>query len=88
MAAGLAVAAPEVGDVKAMLAPANAALIGPAGDEAALAGALARLGGDAALRAELGEANRRGALAEFDEQGMIDAYRQTYAAALGRHGFP
>lgn len=88
MAAGLAIAAPEVGDVKAMLAPANAALIGPAGDEAALAGALARLGGHAALRAELGEANRRRALAEFDEQGMIDAYRQTYAAALGRCGFP
>lgn len=88
MAAGLAVAAPEVGDVKGMLGPANAALIGPAGDEAALAGVLARLAGDAALRAELGEANRRRALAEFDEQGMIDAYRQTYAAALGRRGFP
>jgi glycosyltransferase involved in cell wall biosynthesis len=88
MAAGLAVAAPDVGDVRAMLAPANAALIGPAGDEAALARALARLAGDAALRARLGGANRERALAEFDERGMIAAYRSTYAAALGRSGFP
>lgn len=88
MAAGLAVAAPDVGDVNAMLDPANAALIGPAGDEAALARALARLAGDAALRAELGAANRRRALAEFDEERMIEAYRRTYAAALGRTSFP
>lgn len=88
MAAGLAVAAPAVGDVKAMLAPANAALIGPAGDERALGQALVRLAGDAALRADLGDANRRRALAEFDEQDMIADYRQTYAAAMGHGTFP
>jgi glycosyltransferase involved in cell wall biosynthesis len=87
MAAGLAVAAPEVGDVRAMLSHANAALIGPAGDEAALTLALGRLSGDAALRAELGQANRARALAEFDEVAMIEAYRATYGAALGR-SFP
>lgn len=88
MAAGLAVAAPAVGDVKAMLAPANAAVIGPAGDETALGQALVRLAGDAALRGELGQANRARAVAEFDEAVMIEAYCQTYAAALGRSGFP
>ena len=88
MAAGLAVAAPDVGDVQAMLVPANAALIGPAGDESALAQALARLAGDAALHTELGQANRARALAEFDERRMIETYRSTYAAALGRPSFP
>lgn len=88
MAAGLAVAAPDVGDVRTMLAPTNAALIGPPGDEAALAQALGRLAGDAELRGRLGWANRERALAEFDERGMIEAYRATYAAALGRRSFP
>ena len=88
MAAGLAVAAPDVGDVRAMLDPANAALIGPAGDEAALARALRQLADDPGLRAQLGTANRQRARAEFDENSMIEAYRQTYAAALGRSSFP
>jgi DNA-binding NtrC family response regulator len=36
---------------------------------------------------ELGQANRARALAEFDELAMIEAYRATYGAALGR-SFP
>ncbi|HUQ14030.1 MAG TPA: glycosyltransferase, partial [Novosphingobium sp.] len=50
MAAGLAVASPAVGDIAAMLAPANAPFVTPPGDEAALAGALDRLAADAPLR--------------------------------------
>lgn len=88
MAAGLAVAAPDVGDVRAMVSEPNLPLISPAGDEAALAAALLRLGGDAALRRALGQANRDKARAEFDERGMIAAYRAVYAAALGRPDFP
>lgn len=88
MAAGLAVAAPDVGDVRTMVAEANLPLISPAGDEAALAAALLRLGGDAALRRSLGRANRDKARAEFDEGGMIAAYRAVYAAAMGRSDFP
>lgn len=88
MAAGLAVAAPDVGDVQSMLGPANAELIGPAGDEPALAGALRRLADDPGLRARLGAANGDRARAEFDENGMIEAYRRTYAEALGRSSFP
>jgi len=88
MAAGLAVAAPDVGDVRAMVAEANLPLISPASDEAALAAALLRLGGDAALRRSLGRANRDKARAEFDEGGMIAAYRAVYAAAMGRSDFP
>jgi glycosyltransferase involved in cell wall biosynthesis len=88
MAAGLAVAAPDVGDVRAMLAPENAALVTPPGDEAALSAALADLAGDPAKRKRLGLANRDKARREFDESAMIEAYRRTYAAALGRESFP
>jgi hypothetical protein len=49
--------------------------------------ALGRLAGEVALRAKLGQANRARALAEFDELAMIEAYRATYGAALGR-SFP
>ncbi len=87
MAAGLAVVAPMVGDVAAMVAPDNRAFITPAGDEAALGAALARLAGDAALRRSLGEANRIRARAEFDERTMVAAYAGVYGAALGR-GLP
>jgi glycosyltransferase involved in cell wall biosynthesis len=88
MAAGLAVASPDVGDVRTMLASENAALVTPAGDEAALSALLAELAGDTAKRKRLGLANRDKARREFDERAMIEAYRRTYAAALGRESFP
>lgn len=88
MAAGLPVAAPAVGDVAQMVAEPNAPLIAPAGDEEALARSLARLAGDAALRAELGAANREKARAQFDEKPMIAAYRRLYSSAIGGDGLP
>lgn len=88
MAAGLAIAAPAVGDVRAMVAPENAALITPPGDEAALGEALLRLAEGAGLRRAIGTANQQRARAEFDEAAMIGAYRQVYAEALGRPEFP
>lgn len=88
MAAGLAVAAPRVGDVAAMVAAENAPLLTEPGDEAALAAALARLAGDAALRASLGRANRARAEAEYDEATMIAAYARLYAGVMGRPAFP
>jgi L-malate glycosyltransferase len=88
MAAGLAVAAPDVGDVKTMVSPENAGLVTPAGDEAALAASLVALSGDPALRKRLGRANREKARREFDEAAMIEAYRKVYAAALGHKSFP
>lgn len=88
MAAGLAVAAPAVGDVAAMVAQGNAPFIAPVGDEAGLGAAIGQLAADAELRARLGEANRERACAEFDEAGMVEAYRAAYAAAMGRASFP
>lgn len=88
MAAGLAVAAPRVGDIAAMVAGENRALLAEPGDEGGLAAALARLAGDDDLRASIGAANRARAEAEYDEARMISAYRRVYAGALGRVSFP
>jgi glycosyltransferase involved in cell wall biosynthesis len=73
MAAGLPVAATDVGDVRAMLAEANAPWVGPR-DDAALAASLAALLEDAGIRARVGAANRARALATFDQERMFRAY--------------
>jgi glycosyltransferase involved in cell wall biosynthesis len=88
MATGLAVASPAVGDVAEMVAPENAALITPVGDDAALAATLVRLAGDADLRARIGAANRARAAAEFDEGVMAARYAALYGEAMGRPAFP
>ncbi len=86
MAAGLAVASPDVGDVAAMVAPENRPFIcQPASDEA-LATVLGRLGGDVKLRQSIGAANRRRAFAEYDEKTMISTYWPVYSAAMQRAG--
>lgn len=88
MAGGLAVAAPAVGDIAAMVAEANRGFISPPGDEAALAAHLQTLAADPALRTRIGQANRVRAQAEYDERAMVTAYRKAYAAAMRRADFP
>ena len=82
MAAGLAVAAPAVGDVAAMAAADNVPFLSTPGDEAGLAAAIAALARDADLRKAVGAANRARATAEYDEQTMVDRYRALYSAAV------
>lgn len=84
MAAGLPVVSPDVGDVAAMVAEENRPFI--AADEGAFRAALARLAGDAALRASVGAANRGAAAERFDESTMVDAYENLYARALDGYG--
>ena len=81
MAAGRAVAATDVGDVRDMVAEENKAFVTKLGDEASYAAAIARLIEDAPLRASLGEANRRRANAVYPMPGMFAAYRALYAEA-------
>jgi len=88
MAAGLAVASTDVGDVAAMLTEPNRTYVTAVGDETALAASLAALAADEALRRGVGEANRVRARAEYDEKAMVAAYRTVYARALGRASFP
>lgn len=83
MAAGLPVAATDVGDIRAILAPENAALLAPPGDVRALQDALATLAADPALRARLGKANAARARENFDFAVMQAAYENAYARALG-----
>ena len=87
MAAGLAIAAPAVGDVAAMVAEENRPWIVPPRDEAALARALAALAADGPRRTAIGKANQARARAEYDEAGMIATTRAIYARAMGREHF-
>lgn len=83
MAAGLPVTATDVGDIRAILARENAALLAPPGDVRALQDALATLAADPALRARLGKANAARARENFDFTVMQAAYENAYARALG-----
>ena len=77
MAAGLPIAAVEVGDVKHMVAPANRAFIVPRGDTT-LATALATLIADAGRRHALGRINRAHVTAVFPFARMIEAYARLF----------
>jgi glycosyltransferase involved in cell wall biosynthesis len=77
MAAELAVAATDVGDVGEMLAPANAPFV-VARDAAALADAMARLLGDAPVRNAIGAANRSRAEQAFDQAAMVRGWGEVF----------
>ncbi len=84
MAAGLPVAAPDVGDIALMVSEPNKPFIASQGDERALYKALARLAADKQLRKEVGEANRLRARAEYDRERMVATYRRLYSSAMKR----
>lgn len=88
MAAGLAIASPDVGDVANMVAVENAPFIVAPGSDDALAQALATLAGDTGLRRRIGQANRARAETQYDERAMLAAYARVYAQATGRSRFP
>jgi len=83
MAAGLPIAATDVGDVRAMVSAVNQRFIVPVEDETALAQALATLAQDEGLRAKLGAQNRQRAAETGQESAMFSAYEGVYGAALG-----
>ncbi len=86
MAAGLPIVATDAGDTADMLASGNRAFVVKAGDDAALAAALARLATEGPLRAQLGAANQRRARQCFDESVMFELYGRLYGGAVGREG--
>jgi glycosyltransferase involved in cell wall biosynthesis len=84
MAAGLPVAAPDVGDIRAMVAAENRPYIAVPNDAAALGQMLADLAADEDLRGRIGAANRVRACAEYSAPAMIAHYRALYWGAAGR----
>lgn len=77
MAAGLAVAGTDVGDIRSMVATGNAPFI-VAKDEQGLAGAMLSLLRDPALREQVGNANRAKAILEFNQETMFATYFSLY----------
>lgn len=84
MAAGLPVAAPDVGDVKAIVAADNRRFIAVDNSPEALGAMLTELAANPQLRNELGKANQEKARSQFDEAQMIEAYRALYFGAIER----
>lgn len=84
MAAGLCVAAPDVGDIRTMVAEENCGFIAAPGDRAGLGRVLAGLASKEALRKTIGSANQARARAEFGAEQMIARYRELYWQAAGR----
>jgi glycosyltransferase involved in cell wall biosynthesis len=85
MAAGLPVVAPRVGDIGSMVSSDNGPALVDAGDEKALAKALARLADDPVTRKRMGQANRQKAREEFDERRMIDRCRALYWGLMQKY---
>lgn len=84
MAAGLPVAAPDVGDVRSIVSEPNREFIAAPGSAEALSEKLRELTRSADLRIRLGAANREKARAHYDEAAMIETYRSLYWEAMGR----
>lgn len=84
MAAGLPIAAPDVGDIAAIVAEKNRRFITPRQDIGALAAALAALAADQSARTAIGTANQARARAEFDLAAMLARYEAAYGQAMGR----
>ena len=87
MAAGLPIAAPQVGDILQMVSEENRPFIVIKAHEVALRDSLQALAGcKPAQRAFVGAQNRAKAVAEYDESVMIDQYVTLYEMAMGRPG--
>ncbi len=87
MAAGLPVAATDVGDIKSMVSQANQGFIKQLDDEARFAESLTTLIQHKQLREDLGMQNRLKAQAEYNERKMLGRYGLLYGHALGRADF-
>jgi glycosyltransferase involved in cell wall biosynthesis len=79
MAAGLALSATDVGDIKRMLCAANAPFVVPANDEDAFAASVLRLLRERPLASRIGRANRDRAQTEFGIDRMVTRYDELYS---------
>lgn len=82
MAAGLPVAAPDVGDIKSIVSEPNRQFIAVPDNPEALGILLNDLAKDEDLRGSIGTSNQEKAVAQFDKARMIDIYRDLYWGAV------
>lgn len=82
MAAGVAIAATDVGDVRRMLATENAEFVVHASDEKALSNALERLLRDPSVAKQIAEANRARVRAEYSLEAMVSGYDALYSSVV------
>jgi len=82
MAAGRAVAAFDVGDIKEMVAAGNRSFLVARGDRRALQQALTRLLEDRELRLEIGAANARKVAEVYPQSAMLAAHESLYETLL------
>jgi glycosyltransferase involved in cell wall biosynthesis len=85
MAAGLPVAATDVGDVRRIVSAQNAPFVVPKTNDGDLAQSLLRLIEGPNLRGTLGKANQERVRTVYDHHRMFRAYTDLYAAALASH---
>ncbi len=86
MLAGKPCIASDVGGIPEVISSPELGLLVPAGDPGALAGAIARLYDEPALRERLGRAAREHALGRYTLPVMTDAYERLYRAARASRG--
>ena len=83
-AAGVPIVTSRAGGLPEAVQDGVTGILCPPGDVAALAAAIDRLAGDAALRARFGAAGRARILAEFSIDAMVDGNLAIYRQVLGR----
>jgi L-malate glycosyltransferase len=83
MAAGLPVVGTRVGGLPEVVEEGRTGLLASAGDHAGLARAVCQLGGEPALRHEMGRLGRERAEALFSERQMHSQYGRLYREMLG-----
>jgi glycosyltransferase involved in cell wall biosynthesis len=87
-AMGLPVVATNIRGCREVVVPGVNGFLTPLGDVVALADALGRLVADPDERRAMGRASRKKAVAEFDQQRVIDITLETYTSLLARRSEP
>src|SRR5205823_6535906 len=83
-AMGLPIIATDIRGCRQVVDAGSSGLLVPVGDHAALAAAIGRLVDDERARASMGAAGAAKAIAEFDQQDVIDTTLRVYDDALAR----
>lgn len=88
MASSLPVAATRVGGNPELIEDGHSGCLFEPGNVMALAAILERMGRDAIVRQEIGQAARQRVVDHFSLQGMIDSYRTLYVELARKRGVP